>query len=269
MSTQEVTTDGVATRDRLALALDVDDLVEAIRLGRLLRPWFGTAKVGLELFSAAGPEAIGAFADLGYRVFLDLKLHDIPTTVHRAARVLGALGVDYLTLHAQGGVAMLRAGVDGLVEGAERAGLQPPTALAVTILTSDDDAPEHILPKRVGAAVESGCGGIVCAAGDVRDAALYRAAADDRCSRHPSGGRAASRSGACGDAPSCARGRRRSARRWPRGHRIERPESGRGGAHRVALRGDHVAAPSGHGAPLRVGPEPPYETALEISPSAC
>ena len=68
---------------------------------------------------------------------------------------------------------MLRAGVDGLVEGAERAGLQPPTALAVTILTSDDDAPEHILPKRVGAAVESGCGGIVCAAGDVRDAALY------------------------------------------------------------------------------------------------
>ncbi len=173
MSTQEVTTDGVATRDRLALALDVDDLVEAIRLGRLLRPWFGTAKVGLELFSAAGPEAIGAFADLGYRVFLDLKLHDIPTTVHRAARVLGALGVDYLTLHAQGGVAMLRAGVDGLVEGAERAGLQPPTALAVTILTSDDDAPEHILPKRVGAAVESGCGGIVCAAGDVRDAALF------------------------------------------------------------------------------------------------
>jgi orotidine-5'-phosphate decarboxylase len=173
VSTQEATTEGVATRDRLALALDVDDLVEAIRLGHLLRPWFGTAKVGLELFSAAGPEAIGAFADLGYRVFLDLKLHDIPTTVHRAARVLGALGVDYLTLHAQGGVSMLRAGVDGLGEGAERAGLRPPTALAVTILTSDDDAPEHILPKRVGAAVESGCGGIVCAAADVRDAALF------------------------------------------------------------------------------------------------
>jgi orotidine-5'-phosphate decarboxylase len=100
-------------------------------------------------------------------------MHDIPTTVHRAARVVGALGVDYLTLHAQGGVAMLRAGVEGLAEGAEDAGLATPTALAVTILTSDDGAPEHILPKRVGAAVESGCGGIVCAASDVRDAALF------------------------------------------------------------------------------------------------
>ena len=172
MKTDEIA-QPIATRDRLALALDVDDLVEAIRIGRLLRPWFGTAKVGLELFSAAGPESIGAFADLGYRVFLDLKLHDIPTTVHRAARVIGALGADYLTLHAQGGVPMLRAGVDGLAEGAERAGLAPATALAVTILTSDGDAPEHILPKRVGAAVESGCGGIVCAASDVRDAALF------------------------------------------------------------------------------------------------
>ncbi len=107
-------------------------------------------------------------------MFLDLKMHDIPTTVHRAARVVGAFGVDYLTLHAQGGVAMLRAGVEGLAEGAERRrSPATPTALAVTILTSDDGAPEHILPKRVGAAVESGCGGIVCAASDVRDAALF------------------------------------------------------------------------------------------------
>ena len=85
MKTDDIAQQQIATRDRLALALDVDDLVEAIRIGRMLRPWFGTAKVGLELFSAAGPEAIGALADLGYRVFLDLKLHDIPTTVHRAA----------------------------------------------------------------------------------------------------------------------------------------------------------------------------------------
>ncbi|HTN81479.1 MAG TPA: orotidine-5'-phosphate decarboxylase [Acidimicrobiales bacterium] len=173
MKTDEMVDEEVATRDRLALALDVDDLVEAIRLARMLRPWFGTAKVGLELFTASGPESVGAFIDLGYRVFLDLKLHDIPTTVHRAARVVGAYGASYLTLHAQGGVAMLRAGVEGLSEGAERAGQMPATALAVTILTSDDSAPEHILPKRVGAAVESGCGGIVCAASDVRDAALF------------------------------------------------------------------------------------------------
>jgi orotidine-5'-phosphate decarboxylase len=160
-------------RSRLALALDVDDLVVATRLARQLAPWFGTAKVGLELFSAAGPEAIGALADLGFDVFLDVKLHDIPTTVNKAARVLGALGVRYLTLHATGGEVMLRAGVDGLAEGAAGAGLQAPIALAVTILTSDEGAPPHILPKRVAAAIEAGCGGIVCAAADVREAKQY------------------------------------------------------------------------------------------------
>ena len=98
-----------AIRDRLALALDVDDLVAAIRLGRGLKEYFGVAKIGLELYSAAGPEAIGAIADLGYKIFLDLKLHDIPTTVGKAARVLGAFGVQYLTMHAHGGVDMLRA----------------------------------------------------------------------------------------------------------------------------------------------------------------
>ena len=61
------------------------------------------AKVGLELFTAVGPDAIGTMIDLGYKVFVDLKLHDIPTTVERAARVLGALGASYLTLHAHGG----------------------------------------------------------------------------------------------------------------------------------------------------------------------
>src|SRR5262245_39208393 len=98
-------------RNRLALAVDVDDLVDALRLGRELRSWFGVAKIGPELFAAAGPDAISAFQDLGYRIFCDLKLHDIPTTVGRTARVIGAYGVSYLTLHAQGGPSMLRNGV--------------------------------------------------------------------------------------------------------------------------------------------------------------
>ena len=136
-------------REHLALVLDVDDLVAALRLARELKPWFGVAKVGLELYSAAGPDAIGPLIDLGYEVFLDLKLHDIPTTVDKAARVLGALGVTYVTLHAHGGVDMLRAGVEGLAEGAGNAGLAQPTALAVTVLTSDSEAPPHIVPKRV------------------------------------------------------------------------------------------------------------------------
>jgi orotidine-5'-phosphate decarboxylase len=154
----------------LVLALDVDDLVPALRLARQLQPWFRTAKVGLELFSASGPDAVTSIADLGYDIFLDLKLHDIPTTVRKAARVIGALGASYLTLHARSGPIMLRAGVEGLTEGAEAAGLPRPVALAVTILTSDGDAPPHILGHRVAAAVEAGCGGMVVAAADVHEA---------------------------------------------------------------------------------------------------
>ncbi|MGD9798881.1 MAG: orotidine-5'-phosphate decarboxylase [Acidimicrobiia bacterium] len=157
------------TRPFLALALDLDDLVPALRLARDLQPYFGVAKVGLELFSAAGPEAVSALVDLGYDVFLDLKLHDIPTTVQRAARVVGAYGARYLTIHAMGGPVMLRAGVEGFREGAAAAGLDDPVALAVTVLTSDDGAPPHVLPKRVGTAIEAGAGGLICAGPDLVD----------------------------------------------------------------------------------------------------
>lgn len=157
-------------RGTLALALDVDDLVAATRLARDLLPWFGVAKVGLELYSAAGPDSVAAMRELGYDVFLDLKLHDIPSTVGKAAHVLGALGVDYLTLHAFGGVDMMRAGVEGLAEGAAKAGLETPIALGVTVLTSDGDAPQHIVPQRVRMSAEAGCGGLVCSAKDLQDA---------------------------------------------------------------------------------------------------
>ena len=159
-------------RARLALAVDVDDRVAAVRLVRELKPYFGVAKIGLELFCAGGPDAVAAIADEGLDVFLDLKLHDIPTTVNRAAAVAGALGARYLTLHAQGGAVMLRAGVDGMRDGAARAELPEPVPLAVTILTSDDGAPKHVLPMRIAAAVEAGCGGVVCAATDVAEAKL-------------------------------------------------------------------------------------------------
>jgi orotidine-5'-phosphate decarboxylase len=156
-------------RDRLVLALDVDDVVEAIRLVHELKPWFGTAKVGLELFTSAGPDAVLSILAEGMKVFLDLKLFDIPTTVGKAGRVIGALGASYLTLAGFGGVPMLRAGVEGLAEGAALAGLDPPTALAVTMLTSDTGAPEHVLGNLVRAALEAGCGGVVCAASDAAE----------------------------------------------------------------------------------------------------
>ncbi|MDP9404160.1 MAG: orotidine-5'-phosphate decarboxylase [Actinomycetota bacterium] len=157
-------------RNRMAIALDVDDLVEAARIAREVRPWFGVAKVGLELFSAAGPDAVLELVDTGYRVFLDLKLHDIPTTVRRTAQVIAAIDASYVTMHAAGGRAMLRAGVEGLAHGAAGAGVVTPVALAVTVLTSDDDVPPHVLGKRVKAALDAGCAGIVCASSDVREA---------------------------------------------------------------------------------------------------
>ncbi len=168
-TTQEVAGLDPALRAKMALALDVDDLVEATRYARQLAPWFGVAKVGLELFAAAGPDAIGAMIDMGYDVFLDIKLHDIPTTVRKAASVAGALGVSYLTMHAHGGSDMLKAGVEGFHEGAREAGLPEPIALAITVLTSDAEAPDHIVPARLRTAVEAGCGGIVCAASDLKD----------------------------------------------------------------------------------------------------
>jgi orotidine-5'-phosphate decarboxylase len=156
-------------RRRLALALDVDDLVSALRLARQMKPWFGTMKVGLELYSAAGPEAVTTLVDLGVDVFCDLKLHDIPTTVERSARVLGALGVRYLNVHAAGGATMVRAGVEGLRAGAAKAGLPEPVALAVTVLTSEPDASTHLLHQRVTAGLDGGADGFVCGAPDLHD----------------------------------------------------------------------------------------------------
>jgi orotidine-5'-phosphate decarboxylase len=147
----------------LALAFDLDDLEAARRLGRELRPWFRVAKVGLELFSAAGPDAIEALRELGYDVFVDLKMHDIPTTVEKAARVIGSWGASYLTIHASGGEAMLRAGNDALLDGAATAGHPVPTTLAVTVLTSDGPEAAAAVPDRVRTALAAGCGGVVCA----------------------------------------------------------------------------------------------------------
>ena len=156
-----------AHREKLAISLDVDDLAVALGIAKAVEPWFGVAKVGFELFGAAGPPAVTALREMGFVVFLDLKLHDIPTTVGRAARVLGRLGVSYLNFHTLGGLDMLRAGVEGLTSGASEAGHTPPVALGVTVLTSDADATAETLAQRASLAAQAGCGGVVCAAGDI------------------------------------------------------------------------------------------------------
>jgi orotidine-5'-phosphate decarboxylase len=115
-------------RDRLAVALDVPDLDGAVALARRVSPHAGVLKVGLELFTQAGPEAVRAVGQHG-RVFLDLKLHDIPETVERAVKRAAELGARYLTLHATGGPEMLERAANAARE-------TPLTLLAVTVLTS-------------------------------------------------------------------------------------------------------------------------------------
>jgi len=119
-------------RERIIVALDLPTRTEALALVRQLSPHAGLFKIGLQLFTAAGPEMIRAVHDLGGRVFLDLKLHDIPNTVRRAVENAGSLGVEMLTLHLSGGRAM--------IDAATRAATPAMLLLGVTVLTSADDA---------------------------------------------------------------------------------------------------------------------------------
>ena len=121
--------------NRLIVAADVADASAAEDLARRLTGAAGMLKVGLELFTAEGPSAVHRVRT-HLPVFLDLKLHDIPTTVGRAARSAGRLGVSMLTVHALGGEAMVAAAVEGAGEGADEAGGEPPKVVAVTVLSS-------------------------------------------------------------------------------------------------------------------------------------
>lgn len=162
-------------RDRLVLALDDTSLDEAVDLASRLRPWFSVAKVGLELFAAEGPLAVDALLDEGFRVLLDLKLHDLPAAVGGAARRIASLGVSYVTVHAAGGEQMLRAAVEGFEEGwaaAVAAGHPEPAGgsagvLAVTVLTSDPGANTDLVCTRASLAARTGCLGVVCAPEDL------------------------------------------------------------------------------------------------------
>jgi orotidine-5'-phosphate decarboxylase len=157
-------------RDHLVLALDLESLAAARALARRLAPWFAIVKIGYELYAEAGPAAFDTLRDDGFRVFADLKLFDIPTTVERGARAIGRHGVEFLNFHAVGGVDMLQAGVAGLTEGAREAGHASPVALAVTVLTSEPDA--TLVGERLHIARDAGCGGVVCAAAEAEAARM-------------------------------------------------------------------------------------------------
>jgi orotidine-5'-phosphate decarboxylase len=153
---------------RLVVALDTPSRDQAVAWARALAGRVGLVKVGLELFTAAGPALVEEIAALGVPVFLDLKLHDIPNTVAGAARSVARLAPDFLTVHASGGAAMVRAAADAL----------PDTRItAVTVLTSMSEADLDAVGLRGPAseaavrlavlAVDAGARAVVCSPQEV------------------------------------------------------------------------------------------------------
>jgi orotidine-5'-phosphate decarboxylase len=159
-------------KNRLAVALDYPDAYEAMKLVDSLGQTCQWFKVGMELYYAAGNDIVRQLRYLGFEVFLDLKLHDIPNTVAGAVRSATKAGVSLLTIHASGGSAMMTAAA----EAAKAPG--SPRLLAVTVLTSMDAAQlagigitaspaEHVL-RLANLATQSGIDGFVCSAEEVR-----------------------------------------------------------------------------------------------------
>ncbi len=157
--------------DRIWVALDTPDRERALSLARTLAGRVGGFKVGLEAFVACGPSLVRELSGLGHRIFLDLKLHDIPNTVAGAAAGAARLGVAMFTVHSLGGPEMIARAASASREAAPP-GAAPPIVLAVTILTSHDDAGltrigiagpcEPAVSRLAAMAREAGAGGAVC-----------------------------------------------------------------------------------------------------------
>jgi len=154
------------------VAIDTPDLERALAIAKAVREHVGGVKLGLEFFSAAGPEGVRRIAALGLPLFLDLKLHDIPNTVAKAVAALAPLEPAILTVHATGGHEMLLA--------AKRAAPPATKVVAVTLLTSLDEAdlgdlgiqwsPADQVTRLARLAREAGVDGIVCSGAEVSEA---------------------------------------------------------------------------------------------------
>ena len=129
----------MSSTNPVIVALDCD-ASEALSLAHQLRGRVHWVKVGMTLYYAEGPRIVEQLRELGFEVFLDLKLHDIPHQVAGAAASIARTGAAMLTVHASGGKAMMRAAVDAARRAAEEVGLPQPCVIAVTVLTSTDDA---------------------------------------------------------------------------------------------------------------------------------
>ena len=159
-------------KEKLVLALDVDNKEKAETLVKELKDYVGVFKVGKELFTAEGPSIFKMIRDNGGKIFADLKYHDIPNTVASAARTLVRHGVEIFNVHASGGYEMMKKTREAIEDESAKLGVKRPVFLAVTVLTSlnDDDmkrikvsesAKEHVLTL-AKLAKEAGADGIVC-----------------------------------------------------------------------------------------------------------
>ena len=172
---------GKTTMDRehdpLIIALDLDDRSRLLQVVRELRGGVKTLKLGLEAYTRFGPFLFGEVREMGFKVFADLKLHDIPNTVAGAVRALVGWGVSMLTLHVLGGRKMMEAGVEAAHGEADRLGVPAPLVLGVTVLTSLDGGTLRELgcPEETGEWVtrlgvlgmDCGLDGLVCSALEV------------------------------------------------------------------------------------------------------
>ncbi len=161
-----------APADRLIVALDGMDPGQALAFAAAV-PDLRWVKVGLELFTAGGPDVVRALRDQGLRLFLDLKFHDIPATMAGACRSAARLGAELITVHATAGSQALAAAAAAAQEEAAACGLDAPTLLAVTVLTSwepqrfreelaIEEPPATYVPRLARLAAAAGIGGCVC-----------------------------------------------------------------------------------------------------------
>lgn len=127
-------------KDKLIIALDLPDGARALEMANALRGQVGWVKVGMTLYYAEGPQIVRELRGMGFKVFVDLKLHDIPHQVEGACRTLTRVGADMFTVHASGGRAMLEAAATATAAAAEKFRIPKPQVIAVTVLTSLDDA---------------------------------------------------------------------------------------------------------------------------------
>jgi orotidine-5'-phosphate decarboxylase len=172
----------MAINEKLILALDVDDAAYATELVDKFRPYIGIFKVGLELFTVAGPSIVHEIRKRERKVFLDLKFHDIPTTVSRAGVAAARLGVFMFNVHASGGLDMMKKCRDDVVNVCLKENIDKPRILGVTVLTSvsrdvlrNEVGVQHSLNTHVrhlsGLALKAGLDGVVASG---REAEMVR-----------------------------------------------------------------------------------------------